>query len=108
MATELNLSDSPLLQQAVDNYRRQYGAVGGLSRYQLSLPELLEDVARLEQEPKSAIGARTYTITSRLQGVIAFVERYAPAIDCLVQTCSGSVINPATLVWGLIRVLLEV
>lgn len=100
-----------LLQQAVEIYRRQYGPIGGLSSYQLSLHELLQDVARLEQDakkhpPVKKTGARS--ITSRLQGLIAFVDRYAPAIDCLAQSCSGSLVNPATLVWGLLRIVLEV
>lgn len=109
MAEGLEKSGSPLLQQAVDNYRRQCGTVGDLKDYQqLSLDGLLEDTARLEQRARYSIHTRPSGIATRLQGLITFVDRYAPAMDCLVQTCSGSLINPAALVWGLLRILLEV
>lgn len=82
--------------------------MGALNSHQMSLHELLQELSLLEQKSKSPKRTKTLNITSCLKGLIAFVDRYAPAIDCLVQTCSGSVINPATLVWGLIRIVLEV
>lgn len=108
MASNLGVSQSTSLQLAIETYCTKYGAAGWSISRQCSLQELFEDVARLEQERKGSRIAGGSNIRTRVIGLITFVERYAPAIDCLVQTGSGSVINPAALVWGLVRVLLEV
>lgn len=74
-----------------------------------SLQDVLDAVIKLEQDrqTKRRFGHRG-TIRARLSSLLTFVNRYANAVDCLVQTGSGGPMNPAALVWGLLRILLEV
>jgi hypothetical protein len=78
-----------------------------ISQYQCStLQDVVAAIAKAEHEQHSV--RLNLKIGARLMPILNFVDRYAKAVDVLVQTTSGSLINPAALVWGLLRVLLEV
>jgi len=67
-----------------------------------TLQALLLEVRNLESQHASK--RRSRTVAHHLQPLVAFVERYASAVDVAVQ---GS-LNPASLIWGLLRALLVV
>jgi hypothetical protein len=67
-----------------------------------TLKALLVEVGNLERQHASK--RRSRTIARYLQPLVGFVERYAAAVDAAVQ---GS-LNPASLIWGLLRALLVV
>jgi hypothetical protein len=74
-----------------------------------SLQDVLATITQIERRrEKDGCFASGSPIRRRLESFLVFVERYSGAVDCLVQTTSGSFMNPATLVWGLLRILLEV
>lgn len=74
-----------------------------------SLQDVLDSVLKIEQNRRARRKFGTHeAIRTRLSSLLTFVNRYATAVDCLVQTSSGGFMNPAALVWGLLRILLEV
>ena len=75
----------------------------------VSLKDVVETIVRVERsrEEKERLGSGS-RIQNQLKSLLTFVERYSKAIDCLVQTSSGLFINPAVLIWGLLRIVLEV
>lgn len=47
-------------------------------------------------------------LKERLNPLLTFVDRYAKVFGVLVQVSGGGIVNPAALIWGLLRVLVEV
>lgn len=101
-------ASSSTLQLALDEYSKNYGPADSHELHQASLKEVIDDLLRVESKQIESEKLENGNLKSRLMGLITFVDRYAAAIDCLVQTCSGSLVNPAALIWGLLRVLIEV
>lgn len=95
-------------QVALDEYVEKYGSVESFELQQASLKQVIDELLRVEKNQITSKKASNGNLKSRLIGLITFVDRYAAAMDCLIQTCSGSVVNPAALIWGLIRILIEV
>jgi hypothetical protein len=75
----------------------------------VSLQDVLETIVSVEKSRRAkgwlGSGGSSH---DRLKYLLAFVERYSKAIDCLVQTSTGSFMNPATMIWGLLRIVMEV
>jgi hypothetical protein len=79
-----------------------YAFMTGLATQEDTLQALFVEVRNLER--RHASKRRSRTVAHHLQPLVAFVERYASAVDAAVQ---GS-LNPASLIWGLLRALLVV
>ncbi|KAI1366691.1 hypothetical protein F5Y08DRAFT_300756 [Xylaria arbuscula] len=94
------------LRIALEASAEKYKFVDVLRVQHTTLQDLLTTTIKLETDhiskQKSGIDVRR-----RLSSLISFVERYASALDCLVQTGSGFALNPAALAWGLMKILLE-
>lgn len=95
------------LQAAFESYTQGQEGIDRLRFQQSSLQQLLDTTVLLEKEHKAKFRS-CFNVSARLKSLVAFVERYASAVDFLVQTGSGLALNPAALVWGLLRALLEV
>lgn len=101
-----DIHHSPSFQLALDLYSQKHGTNGALDLRECTFQDVLETITRMELGNHKL--ASRFRVRSRVNSLVTFVNRYAKAVDCLVQTASGSLINPATLIWGLLRVLLEV
>jgi transcriptional regulator of met regulon len=75
----------------------------------VSLQDVLETIVSVERSRRAkgwlGSGGSSH---DRLRYLLAFIERYSKAIDCLVQTSTGSFMNPATMIWGLLRIVMEI
>ncbi|KAI1877911.1 uncharacterized protein JN550_000093 [Neoarthrinium moseri] len=91
---------------ALENYSRSQDKNNVLGFRECSLQDVLDEITQVESLHEEKWVSK-YRIRSRLNHLISFVDRYAKAVDCLVQTANGSGVNPAAFIWGLLRVLLE-
>lgn len=101
-------ASSASLRLALDEYSKNYGHADSHELHQASLKEVIDGLLQIERKHIASKRFGKGNLKSRLMGLITFVDRYSAAIDCLVQTCSGFVVNPAALIWGLLRILIEV
>ena len=67
-----------------------------------TVEDILANARALEKQ--QAIFSRTRRISSRMEPVVKFLQRYARAVDIMVQFD----VNPSALAWGCLRFLLEV
>lgn len=67
-----------------------------------TLEEVLFKVRDLDRQ--HTISNKSRTISRGFEPLIQFLDRHGRAIDCMVQTYP----NPSALVWGILRVILEV
>ncbi|KAI1866917.1 hypothetical protein JX265_007493 [Neoarthrinium moseri] len=97
---------STSFQLALENYSRSQDKNNVLGFRECSLQDVLDEITQVESLHEEKWVSK-YRIRSRLNHLISFVDRYAKAVDCLVQTANGSGVNPAAFIWGLLRVFLE-
>lgn len=72
-------------------------------RYNLaSMEDVLHEVQNLETQHLSK--SRFRRLTRRMEPLIDFLIRYSPAVDMMVQY----EVAPSALIWGVLKVLLEV
>ncbi|KAK8112574.1 hypothetical protein PG984_013100 [Apiospora sp. TS-2023a] len=62
----------------------------------------------LDMDAHHASRNRCRNVASRIEPLVKFIERYSKAIDSLVQCTDGSVLSPIALIWGGLRVVLEI
>lgn len=97
----------PPFEIALEAQQQGHGLTGVGTIPQCTLQDLFEEIKQVERLHKERWVSK-HRIRSRLGHLVTFVDRYSKAVDCLVQCSSGMGANPAMLVWGLLRVLLEV
>ncbi|KAI0473906.1 hypothetical protein GGR56DRAFT_696525 [Xylariaceae sp. FL0804] len=106
-----NSSESSF-QVALETCLSKYGPEDILHLQRCSLQDVFDSIARLERDRRASRNrngtTRSVAVKARLMSLISFVDRYAAAVDCLTQGSTGGLVNPAALIWGLVRVLLEV
>lgn len=67
-----------------------------------TIEDVLASVQALEK--RQAIFSRTRRVSRRVQPLVGFLQRYARAVDVMVQ-CN---LPPSALAWGCLRFVLEV
>jgi hypothetical protein len=68
----------------------------------ITVNDVLADVESLER--KQAVFSRTRRVSRRIDPMIKFLQRYAMAVDTMVQFSP----QPSALAWGCLRFILEV
>ncbi|KAL9084695.1 MAG: hypothetical protein Q9165_007943 [Trypethelium subeluteriae] len=95
------------IQLALEAHSKQHGYDDVLNVRHCSAQDVLDTILRLECA-YSVKGKATYKMRTRLMPLITFVDRYAQAVDTLVQTSTTACVNLAALVWRLLQINLEV
>ncbi|KAK7409142.1 hypothetical protein QQX98_008692 [Neonectria punicea] len=75
-----------------------------LDQSSTSLEKLMNSVSDLDRTHSST--CRVRKISTKLEPLVGFIERYAKAVDFFVQGTDGSLLSPIALVWGMLRVVL--
>lgn len=106
-----NIAQSPSFNAGLKSYHQRFKLQDGdlSATPKVSAEDILDTFMLVEQsggtKSRSDFGNK---IRNRLKPLLDFLERYSKAIDCLVQGGSGDPISPVSLVWGLLRIVLEV
>lgn len=86
--------------------RRKRSSGSETSQDSRTLNDVLASVVEAEKKHFSA--SRTRRFSERLGPLLDFLSRYAAAVDCIVQGAGCNGVNPACIVWGILRGLIEV
>lgn len=106
-----HIKHSPSFKAALEEYHQRFATHNGdtTSLPKTCMRDVLDTISSVEESIKAKSKSRAASgVHTRLKSLLDFINRYSLAIDCLVQGVSGDPISPASLVWGLLRIVLEV
>jgi hypothetical protein len=99
------MTTSALFQAALEKYVERHDPKDIKLFQQSTLEDVVQAIARVEQQHAAKSWSRRIGVC--LMPLLTFVEQYSKAVDVFVQVSSAG-LSPAGLIWGLLRIVLEV
>jgi hypothetical protein len=87
---------------AFEQFKRTLDGMEKVALTDVTLKDVLVNVHDLDRQ--HATSSKTRNLIRRLEPFLSFLDRHAKALDSIAQVRP----NPSALIWGLVRVLLEV